>query len=294
MTKPSDPLKRDLLAAGPADWLWLAGWPARGPVRLVEEPASPTTGEDTFLWVDEPQPWLARVDFEASQDRWLADRLLRENVVTGSKYELPVRSLAILLRQEAEVPGLNGKVEWRWPGKVTYLTFLYDVVRVWTIPASRILEGPLALLPLAPLARVSVSEAAKVVARMRSRIRAEASPEEAARLWSSISILLGLKYSVEMADVLLRGVKEMEESSTYQAILRKGEALGETKGAAIEARRLIIRLGTRKLGDPDLAIRDLLDSIDDIDALERMIDRLDPAKQWSDLLGPTHHEPDPA
>lgn len=49
----------------------------------------------------------------------------------------------------------------------------------------------------------------------------------------------------------------MEESVTYQALIRKGEAKGraegEAKGAAEEARRILLRIGARDLGKPDEA-----------------------------------------
>jgi hypothetical protein len=68
----------------------------------------------------------------------------------------------------------------------------------------------------------------------------------------------------------------MEESVTYQAIIRKGEILGE--------RKLIQRVGRQRFGAPDAAAEGTLAAIDDRDRLERIADRLFDAASWADLL----------
>ena len=40
---------------------------------------------------------------------------------------------------------------------------------------------------------------------------------------------MGLRYDEALADKLLEGVRAMEDSVTYQAIIRKGEAKGGTR-----------------------------------------------------------------
>jgi predicted transposase YdaD len=72
----------------------------------------------------------------------------------------------------------------------------------------------------------------------------------------------------------------MRESSTYQAILEEGREEGRVEGA----RRLLLRLGTRKLGAPDASTEASLARIDDLDVLERLSDDLLTAASWTDLL----------
>lgn len=54
-----------------------------------------------------------------------------------------------------------------------------------------------------------------------------------------------------------------------------------------QARRLLLRLGTRKLGPPDASTAAALERIDDLDMLERLSDDLLTAASWSDLLRPS-------
>src|SRR5260370_15948761 len=59
-------------------------------------------------------------------------------------------------------------------------------------------------------------------------------------IWSAAFILLGLRYSRELARHLLRGVRSMKESVTYQAILEEGEEKGKIEGALAEARKFLL------------------------------------------------------
>src|SRR6185295_30169 len=102
------------------------------------------------------------------------------------------------------------------------------------------------------------------------RFERESSSMAADELWSATLLLLGLRYDADEARHLLRGVTGMRESSTYQAILEEGREEGRVEGA----RRLLLRLGTRKLGPPDLSAEASLARIDDLDVLERLSDDL--------------------
>jgi hypothetical protein len=80
-----------------------------------------------------------------------------------------------------------------------------------------------------------------------------------------------------MAAELLKGVREMEESSTYQWVMEKGgkKALRET----------LLDLGTLRFGQPDATAVAALNSLDDKERLARMRHRLLDAADWDDLLG---------
>ena len=62
---------------------------------------------------------------------------------------------------------------------------------------------------------------------------------------------MGLRYSDELASQLLAGVHDMQESTTYQAILRQGRVS--------EAQRLLALLGEARFGVPDEATRGVID-----------------------------------
>ena len=84
---------------------------------------------------------------------------------------------------------------------------------------------------------------------------------------------------VLVPDMLLRG-RWMEESVTYQEIIKKGKAEGKAEGVAEEAQRILLRVGTKTFGAPDAAIAEIIDR----ERLEAMIDRVGEVKSWLELL----------
>jgi predicted transposase YdaD len=103
---------------------------------------------------------------------------------------------------------------------------------------------------------------------------------------------MGLRLSRERAIELFQGVRKMRDSTTYQAILDegraegeiKGRAEGEIKGRAEEARRLLLRLGRKHLGDPDTTVEAAVRSIPDVERLEQLLERISEIANWHDLL----------
>jgi hypothetical protein len=83
-----------------------------------------------------------------------------------------------------------------------------------------------------------------------------------------------------VAQALLQGVVSMKESTTYQAILKEGL----TEGAINEARKLLLRLGSKQLGRPGARTQAALAKIADLGRLEAMIERLGMVENWHALL----------
>jgi len=106
----------------------------------------------------------------------------------------------------------------------------YRVVRVWGEDPEPYLTAGVNLVPLAPLANVAVEALPGLVRCMAARIDSEPEPR-AAKLWTATYLLMGLRYSEELASQLLEGVQKMQESTTYQAILRKSATKAATKAA---------------------------------------------------------------
>ena len=137
------------------------------------------------------------------------------------------------------------------------------------------------LVPLAPLTNIAEEALPGLVQRMADRINAEPQPR-AAMLWTATYLLLGLRFSNDFAYHLLEGVHNMQESTTYQAILEEGrnEGLvegrneGLMKGRVTEAQRLLIMLGEERFGEPDGATRDLIEATHDLERLERLTKRV--------------------
>ena len=143
-------------------------------------------------------------------------------------------------------------------------------MRAWRQPVEAVLAGGLAILPLAPLAEVEAAELPAVIRRMGERLRSEAVPAEAGTLWTATYWLLRLRYSAEFARQLLRGVRAMIESTTYQATLAEGRAEGEAKGRLEEAKRILLRPGTRRFGPPDTYAQATFGAVGDVERVERL------------------------
>jgi hypothetical protein len=103
----------------------------------------------------------------------------------------------------------------------------------------------------------------------------------------------GLHYPDEFIEQLLQGVIAMEESTTYQAILRKGRTQGKvegrtegrTEGRAEEATRMLLMQGrTRFRTPPPPAIAAAIGSITDIEQLEQLGVRLVEVNSWEELI----------
>jgi hypothetical protein len=68
----------------------------------------------------------------------------------------------------------------------------------------------------------------------------------------------------------------MEESMTYQAIVRKSRLA--------EARRFLFLIGEEQLGPPSEAARTAVNALEDVDRLEQLGKRLLHVDSWEELL----------
>jgi len=73
-------------------------------------------------------------------------------------------------------------------------------------------------------------------------------------------------------------------SSTYQAILAEGRAKAIQEGRVEGGRSFVLRLGSKRFGPPDAAMRARLDAITSTEQLERLAGRLLEVETWSELL----------
>ena len=72
----------------------------------------------------------------------------------------------------------------------------------------------------------------------------------------------------------------MEESVTYQAILRKGEAKGRVEGEWL----ILLRMGRKRLGEPSPRIVKKIEAIVDESTFSILADRLFDVSTWDELL----------
>jgi hypothetical protein len=146
-------------------------------------------------------------------------------------------------------------------------------------------------LPLAPVSDVTEEKLPEVLMAIADRLAREASPEEAATLWSATRVLMGLCYSEEKVDAIIErvsamlfGIRGIEESSVYQGILKKGEAKGRVEGRIEEAREVLLRQGREKLGPPGEKVEAEITALVDLDRLHDLIDRILHVSTWDELL----------
>ncbi len=88
----------------------------------------------------------------------------------------------------------------------------------------------------------------------------------------------------------------MRDSTTYQAILEEGRAEGltegriegRTEGVSLgrmeEARRILLRLGRKRMGEPDATIEAIVRATNDLKRLELLVERIFDVKSWPELL----------
>jgi hypothetical protein len=210
-----DPVLKTLVETVPADWLPLVGRRRR---RVSIEDADIATvirgAADKVLRVHDDPPYLMHLDFQAGHDSArLPPRLKVYNSALDYRHDLPVLSVAVLLRPEADSPQLTRLLVRGLPGEEPLSTLRYEVVRVWLLPAEQLLAGGLGTLPLAPISQVARGELPRVIRRMQERLNEPRARPRAPDLWAATHVLLGLRYDEEFARSLLRGVLNMKESA---------------------------------------------------------------------------------
>jgi hypothetical protein len=292
MPKPYDVTTRDLLQRDPLSWLAYLRLEAGGPIQVIDTDVSTVPAEaDQVYRVGGRRSHLIHIEMQSHRDRRLARRLWRYNALLDLKYDLRVRSVALLLRPEADSKKLTGVLDLRLPDDDRVMTFYYRVIRAWERPVEPILLGPLATLPMAPLADVPVQDVPRVLERIDSRLAAEAPPSEAARMMTSALTLAGMRLDLDIVEALrgrLRTMSILKDSSFYQLLLKEGREQGleegQREGELKEAKRLLIRLGRIRFGRLAKENRAAIEAIDDLERLEHLSERILTATSWADLL----------
>jgi predicted transposase YdaD len=266
----------------PPAWLERFGIGPRGPVDVIDSDVTTlTAAADKVIRVGGRRPYLVNIELQSSHDTDLVRTLWFRQVALDYRHNLPVLTVLVLLRKEADSPSLTGVYQRQVPDGRLTSRYDYQVVRLWQKDVDPYLAAGVGLVPLAPLTKVTKRELPGLVRRIADRINREPRPR-ADKLWTATYLLMGLRYSDELTVTLLEGIQTMQESTTYQAILRKGRI----EGRITEAQRMLLRLGTKRFRQPNPMTAAALEAIQDIDRLEALGERtLDPdIHTWDDLL----------
>jgi predicted transposase YdaD len=286
--RPFDVATRGLIEADPAGWLAWLGLPLDGPVRAIDSDVSAVLAAvDKVLLVDGTAPWLAHLELQASRDRDLPLRLHEYNAILRYRHRIRVRTTVVLLRRNVYGGELTGHLQdIEADGEVT-LSFKYRVVRLWERPVDELLNGSLGVLPLAPLAAFEPDRLPHILDHLGQRFEEEAQAQ-VGDLWAATALLMGVRYDRDEITDLIQRVRRMRESVTYQIILEEGREEGREQGERLgrlrEARDVILRLGTQRLGQPSANVATTLDAIEDLSLLNRMIDAVLTARSWDDIV----------
>lgn len=286
MAKQYDNVSRYLLGLDTVSWARFLGIKTDEAELVNADFSTVTSQADAMMLLGHDRSEAAHVEIQAGYDPSIGNRVLLYYALGVKSLSVPLRSYLVLLRPEADGPAIDGTVKHVDPrtGKVI-LQFHYEVIRVWEQRSEDLAEGGLGVLPLAFIAKIDPEKLPELVDRVQKRLDREVAPGIAKEFWTSIGILMGLKYSQPFIWQLLKGVHAMKESTFYQGILEEGKALGEARGEARGRRESLIRVGVAKFGQPDASTREALQAIASPQQLDQLLDRALLVSSWAELLG---------
>ncbi len=287
VSKPYDATIKDLAAVGPADFVsWFDGPTTRAVTVLNVDLSTVTTAADVVFGIGDPMAEILHLDAQAGPSATKHLDVLAYNVLLHRQYQVPVRSIVLLLREQAVHPNMTGRVQYGTRPERGRMDFRFEVIRLWEIPADQLLRSSLATAPLAVLGKLPETLGLKdglaaVVRQLAERLQRE-SAGQADRLMTAAYILTGLRLkSPDEVRQLFQGASiAMRESVTFQAILEEGREEGRVE----ELHRTILRLGHRRFGEGDETIRNQIEAMRDIDRLEDLTERLLIVSSWDELM----------
>lgn len=247
--------------------------------------ATVTAAADLVYGLGEPLHEIIHVDCQSSAAAWKHADLMLYNALLFARYHVPVHTVVVLLRPEASHSNMNGTIDYAPRPEHGSMAFRYQVERLWTRSAEELLAADIGVSPLAVLGRlpddVSKEEGLAAVAnRLVMRVINETAPERAKKLLTDALLLTGLRVKRDAAVRIFRGVRLMQESDTYLMILEEGEEKGQEK----RAKRDILLVGEERLGLADDSFKAELESVSDLERLDRMVRRAVKATTWREIL----------
>lgn len=158
-------------------------------------------------------------------------------------YRLPITQVVVLLLPSAPETVIETVFH------VESTRHEYRVICLWEENPEIFLNNA-ALLPLAPLTATTQPQA--LLQQVLERVN-QLQPQQRSEISAYTQIFAGLKYKKDLIRQLFRE-DMMRESVIYQEILAEGEQRGEQRWRLAEARSLIFRLLTRRVGQLTLPL----------------------------------------
>lgn len=280
MPYPFDATLKEILSLRPEDCVPVFNLPRTALAQTLNVDLSTiSAATDVAFGFGSPLEEIADLNFQSGPDPSVPARLHLYNAAFHLRFQVPVRSMLVLLRPKADGERISGKLAYTCGGQ--RVEFEYGVVRMWQQPVDPFLHGGLGLLPLATLCRVPedkpLAEALRgVVREIDRRLIQECEHSQAVRLMTAAFILTGLRAKKEDLASIYQGVRVMHESTAYDAAVEEGR---------IEATHcVLLKQGRKLLGPPDPSVESGLTSIQDVERLERMTEAILTVKSWDELL----------
>ena len=289
MAKPFDATLNSLIDSRPEDWVTFLcarlGIPA-GPAEVLDTDLSVTVQADKVFRLIGPPEVRIHLELEANPRLGIPADLLRYNTLLGHGHTHPVHSVLLLLRPKANATDMTGTYTRTGANGEAYLEFRYTVVRLWQEAFAPLLEGSPGTAPLAMLTDEAAANYPAAMAQFAERLhRPDVDGKLAKELLGSTFVLCGLRLAPEQTAELYRSISmTLEDSTTYQWILKKGVAQGVAQGEANAARRILVAQGRKLFGGVPANVEAILAEIRDSDRLIRMVDRVHDAADWDDVL----------
>jgi hypothetical protein len=282
MAMTFDVTLKDMVRDSPHGFLTAFDRPPTQPVQLLNVDLSTVTSvADVVLGLGDPLEEIIQMDFQSSAAAEKHAALMAYHALLYAHYLVPVHTVIVLLRPQAAHSNLSGSVRYApRPGRGK-MDFDYEVVPLWQLPAEVLLAADPGVAPLAVLGRLpeglTLEEGLAAVAqRVAERLTQEVPAERAKRLLTDTFLLTGMRVRRNVATEIFRGIRVMQESDTYLAILDEGEEKG--------CRVAILIYGEELLGPPAEAVRAQLNAIADLPRLRRMIRQTAKAATWKEII----------
>ena len=181
---------KELVWDDPAAWLEGFGIGPRGPVEVIDSDITTlSAAADKVIRVGGAEPYLVNIELQSSHETTLARTLWYRQVALDYRHDLPVLTVLVLLRKEANSPSLTGRYDRHMPDGWQTNRYDYRVVRLWQEDVKSFLNAGIGLVPLAPLADITEDSLPSLVQHMAKRINAEPRPR-AAKLWTATYLLI--------------------------------------------------------------------------------------------------------
>lgn len=183
---------------------------------------------------------ILHLEFQTDPDDQMPFRMIDYRIRAYRKFPTKrMRQIVIYLRKT------TSELVYQTTFEIENTRHEFEVIRLWEQPTSIFLESP-GLYPFASLAQTNEPES--ILRAVAARIEGVGTGKVQADLAATASILAGLVLDKNLVKQILRR-DIMRESAIYQDILAEGEVKSEGKWRVEEARALVTKQLTRKLGN---------------------------------------------